>query len=91
MVAWSRHVPADLVRQADAYLKEHGAITLTAMIRRYDNVVPKILGRGRVRTEDELRIIKELLNDTSERGLQGRDRERGQRMVTVYESKSRKA
>ena len=91
MVTWSHHIPADLVRQADAYLRERGAITLTTMIRRYDNEIPKILGRGRIRTEDELRIIKELLNDTSERGLQGRDRERGQRMVTVYESKSRKA
>jgi hypothetical protein len=91
MVVWSRHLPADLVRQADAYLEERGAITLTTMARRYDKLVPKILERGRIRTDDEFYIIKELLNDTSECGLQGRDRARGERMVTVYESKSRKA
>ncbi len=91
MVAWSRHLPESIVRDADAYLKGRGSVTLTMMAHRLDGVVPKLLKRGRIRTDEEFYIITEPLSDVSSQGLKGDARLKAERMVGVYESKSRKA
>jgi len=87
MVAWSRTVPAELTREADAHLKKRGSLTLTAMINRVSSIVPRVLKRGRIRNDEEFYVMKELLNDVAH-GLAGRDRDRAEKLVGAFESRS---
>jgi len=91
MVVRSRLVSADAIREADVYLREHGAVTLTRMIGRVGNAVPRILARKRIATDEEFHIIKELLIDTNDKGLVGAARRTAERLIYDYEQRSRKA
>ncbi len=86
-VSWFRSMPRESIREADAYLRDRGAITITVMMAEVGRMVLKVLKRGRIRDDEEFYVLTELLNDVSS-GLVGRDRERAGKLVSDYESRS---
>ena len=52
------------IADADAFLRERGATTLSIMSARCKNLVSRILTRGRVRSETEYHLLKALVSDT---------------------------
>jgi hypothetical protein len=61
----------------DAALGAAGAPTLSAMRERMWRVREKVMARGRIRSREEYDLINERLNDVSESGFHGGERERG--------------
>ncbi len=83
-VSWFRSMSRESVREADAYLRNRGAITITAMTAQVRRIVPNVLKRGRIRDDEEFYILTELLNDVAS-GLVGRDRKQAEKLVRDYE------
>lgn len=75
----------DTLRQADEFLSQRGCKTLTSMRHQVRQTIPKILRRGRIRNDEEYYLIIERLNDMTETGFQGSDREKADSMVLEYE------
>jgi hypothetical protein len=77
----------DTLRHADEFLSQRGCRTLTSMRHQVRQTIPKILRRGRIRNDEEYYLIIERLNDMTETGFQGSDREKAGSMVLEYEHK----
>ena len=82
----TRDLPERTVREADDFLTARGCSTLTVMRERVWQRLPKVLKRGRIRDEEEYRLVIERLNDVSASGLLGEDRVKAGRMVAAYEA-----
>lgn len=65
----SRFFTAAQVREADRRLEASGAETLSAVRRRIWRTIPKLLERGRIRTEAEYYLLIERLNDVDDPDL----------------------
>jgi len=91
MVVRSRQVSAGVIREADAYCKEHGAVTLSTMIERVADAVSRIVATERIATDAEFYIIRDILADTTDKRLVGTARRAAERLVNDYEQQSRKA
>lgn len=89
MLEMSRHVPAEWVEAADAFLAGRGAVSLSMMRRRIWRLVPRILARGRIRSEEEYCILIERLNDVDDPALTAADRSLGERLLAEDEERSK--
>jgi hypothetical protein len=78
--------PAD-VRAADAALAQKGAPTLSTLRSEIWSTIPKILRRGRIKTESEYYLIIERLNDVAADGLPPQDRDRLNAIVAAFEQR----
>jgi hypothetical protein len=65
MVEWSRDLEGEALVQIDADLLEVHAPTLTQMRDKRYRAFSRILARGRIRSEDEYRLVEGLLAETS--------------------------
>jgi hypothetical protein len=63
MVEWSRDLDDDDLAKLDVALSAAGAPTLTQMRDKRYRTLAKILARGRIRTDDEYRLVEGLLAD----------------------------
>ena len=81
----SRDFPAAWVTALDGALAQAGLETLTAARSRVWRTIPKLLNRGRNRTEAEYYLLIERLNDTADDSLTAADRARLGAMVAAFE------
>lgn len=65
MVEWSRDLEGEAVANLDAALSAAGAPTLTQMRDKRYRAFAKIIARGRIRNDDEYRLVEGLLAETA--------------------------
>ncbi len=82
-----RDFPQPVVDAVNAELRQRGLITLTDMRAREWRTIPKVLSRGRIKTDVEYYLLIERLNDVSTSGLTGEQRASLNGMVAEYESR----
>lgn len=85
----TRHLHSARVTEVDAFLRERGAVSLTEMRRKVWRQIPKILGRGRIRTEAEYYLLAERVNDVDGTDLGAEERARAAELVAAYEASRR--
>ncbi|HEV3049665.1 MAG TPA: hypothetical protein VGX50_05115 [Longimicrobium sp.] len=84
----SRDFGRDLVMHVDARFATTGLPTLSQMRQEVWKTIPKVIARGRIRTEEEYSLLIERLNDVSgEDGLSAEEREQISRMVGEFEAR----
>jgi hypothetical protein len=89
LLEWSRSLTPEQRIHADSWLRDKGLPTLSAMSSEIWQTIPKLLERGRIRTDVEYYLLIERLNDFSDSGLTEEQRERLSQMVISYESARR--
>jgi hypothetical protein len=84
----TRDLAPDFVRSVDERFAAAGLPTLSEIRREVWKTIPKVLARGRIRSEEEYYLLVERLNDVSGGdGLSPEDRERVGRMVAEFEER----
>jgi hypothetical protein len=78
------------VADADTAFAAAGAPLLSTMRAKIWRKVPKILARGKIRSEVEYYLVIERLNDMGPDGLEGPDRELADRLVAEFEERAAK-
>lgn len=85
----TRHVDPGFVQRVDARFAAAGLPTLSWMRREVWKTIPKVLARGRIRTEEEYYLLIERLNDVSDTdGLSAEERDLISRMVDDFEARN---
>ena len=77
-------------QEADAYLTERGAPTLTQMRREIWQLIPKILKRGKVRNDEEYYILKERAISLDDPDMDDETRKVADRLLFDYEFRTNK-
>ncbi len=78
------------LKEADAYLTERGAVTLTDMRRQIWQLIPKILKRGKIRNDEEYYLLKERAISLDDPEMSDETRKLADRLLYEYEFKVRK-
>src|SRR5215471_10471732 len=92
LLEMTQDFPQSLVAAIDAKLRARGLMTLTDMRAREWRIIPKVLSRGRIKTDVEYYLLMHRLNDVSTSGLTEEQRSSLNGMVAEYEARaSRKA
>ena len=91
LLEMSRDLAPAQVAEADRRLEGAGCPTLSVMRHRVWQTIPKVLKRGRIRTEAEYYLLIERLNDVDDSGLSVEQRDRLGGMVAEYEDRRAKA
>ncbi len=89
LLTWSRDMPRETVLKANAYLKEHGAISLSEMQRKVWKRIPRILRRGRIQNEEEYYLLVEIVNDVDSDDLTEDERKEAEHLLANYEHSKR--
>jgi hypothetical protein len=87
LLEMTRDFPQPVVDAVNAELRQRCLITLTDMRAREWRTIPKVLSRGRIKTDVEYYLLIERLNDVSTSGLTGEQRASLNGMVAEYESR----
>ena len=86
----SRDLSPPRIAELDARLRDLGLPTLAAVQARVWQTIPKVLTRGRIRTEAEYYLLIERLNDVSDATMDDGDRDRLARIICEYEDRKAK-
>jgi hypothetical protein len=87
MLEMTRHLSRQAVADADEYLRQRGALTLSERRRiAWSHQIPKILARGKLRTFEEYFLLREsvLAEDAGE--LDGAARATAERLIAEFEN-----
>ena len=90
LLEMSRDFKHHEVLAADAALAEKGFPTLSILRSEIWGTIPKLLSRGRIRTESEYYLLVDRLNDMADEQLTPQDRERLAGMITEFEERRTK-
>jgi hypothetical protein len=82
----TREWPPAEVAVADQHLRGRGITTLSEMRARIWRQVPRILARGRIRTDEEYYLLIERLNDVDATALSAEERARASELVAAYKA-----
>jgi len=77
-------------QEADAYLTERGAPTLTQMRREIWQLIPKILKRGKVRNDEEYYLLKERAISLDDPDMDDETRKVADQLLFEYEFRTNK-
>ena len=66
-VEMSLHFDHATVEKLDSELRSRGIVTLSEMRRRYSKSYAKIMKRGRIKSENEFYLLRNVLNDPTEK------------------------
>ena len=86
----SRYLEPSRIPELNARLQAADLLSLGAMRARVWKTIPKVLARGRIRTEAEYYLLIERLNDVSDPELSGDDRGRLSSIIEDYEQRHAK-
>ena len=86
----TRDLPPPVIVQLNTYLGERGLPALSAVQTRVWQTIPKVLARGRIRTQVEYYLLIERLNDVSDETLSASDRDRLAGIILDYELRQAK-
>ena len=87
LLEMSRDLSPQKVQMADSHLKATGAPTLTTMRSEIWRTIPKLIKRGRIKTESEYYLLVERLNDATGAELSQADRDQLADMVVEFEQR----
>lgn len=76
LLEMSRDLTPSGVSAADRWLAQRGVARLSEMRAEVWRTIPKVLARGRIRSEEEYYLVIERLNDVDDLDLCERDRRR---------------
>ncbi len=83
IVESSQHLPESDVRELDLELKRLGIVTLSEVRRRYSKSYRKVLKRGRILSETEYYLVRNVIIDHAAK--EDSEMERLEMMIAVYE------
>ena len=87
LLEMSRDLPPQKVLLADSRLKAARAPTLSTMRSEVWRTIPKLIKRGRIKTESEYYLLVERLNNATEPELSQADRHQVAEMVAEFEQR----
>jgi hypothetical protein len=87
LLEMSRDMNQAEVRVADAALSRAGAPTLSTLRLEIWRTIPRILSRGRIKTEAEYYLLVERLNDEADDQFTPHDRERLASIIAEFEER----
>src|SRR2546422_8625759 len=87
LLEMSRDLAPQKVQIADSHLRAQSVPTLTVMRSEIWRTIPKIIKRGRIKTELEYYLLVERLNDVTGADLTQADRDRLAEMVFEFEQR----
>jgi hypothetical protein len=90
LLEMSRGFSADEIHMTDAALSARGAPALTELRHEIWRTIPKLLARGRIRSETEYYLRIEFLNDVSDDQLDATGRQRLAGMIAEFEERQAK-
>jgi hypothetical protein len=88
LLEWSRDFGPGFAKAIDPHFAAAGLPTVSQMQREVWKTIPKVLTRGRIRTEAEYYLLIERLNDVSDTdGLSQAERDQISQMVADFEAR----
>ena len=90
LLEMTRDIILQETQEADAYLSERRAPTLTQMRREIWQLIPKILRRGKVRNDEEYYLLKERAISLDDPDMDDETRKVADRLLFEYEFRTNK-
>ena len=83
----TRDLSRQAIADADEYLRQHGALTLSERRRvAWKRQIPKILARGKLRTLEEYYLLRESVLAADAEELDAAARAKAERLITEFEN-----